>query len=155
MENDDENRPPKPQTPKIHKSSPFSSSPLQLIRNFASLSNRGSPSSPLGRLFGKVNIQKFDILLQNFKNSSNWNNPYFDCCDLTSFVSDVKKLLQYMQNCLHESFKCVTAENLQVWTVWIVAWRQLLDYSSSIWYMMIDICNVNISFSVVSKSDQS
>ena len=65
MENNDENRPPKPQTPKIHKSSPFSSSPLQLIRNFASLSNRGSPSSPLGRLFGKVNIQIFDIFFQN------------------------------------------------------------------------------------------
>ena len=65
MENNEENQPPKPQTP-IHKSSPFSSSPLKLIRNFASLSNRGSPSSPrspLGRFFGKVRIFE---LWQNF-----------------------------------------------------------------------------------------
>ena len=43
----------KPGTPNRRTSG---SSPFQILRNFASLSNRGSPSSPLGRLFRKVGI---------------------------------------------------------------------------------------------------
>ena len=43
----------KPSTPNRRTSS-SGSSPFQILRNFASLSNRGSPSSPLGRLFRKV-----------------------------------------------------------------------------------------------------
>ena len=48
----------KPGTPNRRTSG---SSPFQILRNFASLSNRGSPSSPLGRLFRKVGI----FLLRN------------------------------------------------------------------------------------------
>ena len=50
-----------------------SGSPLSLIRNFASLSNRGSPQrwssskgSPLLKLFGKVGIQKI-VFIKSIK----------------------------------------------------------------------------------------
>ena len=50
----------KPGTPNRRTSG---SSPFQILRNFASLSNRGSPSSPIGRLFRKVRI---NLILQFF-----------------------------------------------------------------------------------------
>ena len=78
MEKNDENHSPKPQTPN-HRSSPFTSSPLQLIRNFASLSNRGSPNgpkSPFGRLFGKVRKifwRSEDFLSIIYRKYRNWS----------------------------------------------------------------------------------
>ena len=43
-----------------------SSSPLQILRNFASLSNRGSPSplkTPFGKLFRKVMNFRLSLLI--------------------------------------------------------------------------------------------